>query len=316
MFIGPNMGKGCLRRLPGSPKALAPRLCKLEPEIHVQARVNGSIMRINRDIRTRKTSLHIRTTSTFGSGPGRRKATSPAMQAVVPLGACSGVLVRPDRLLTSAHCLKPGLEQVAVAGRTFHLSACEAHPDYRPLQAARDVAVCRLAAPAPVDDIAVDEGPAAQPGQAVTLAGYGLPGALAHALPELRAVETAIVRIDAQGFEVGTDDRTACLGDSGGPVLIQRGGVLRVAGILHGPSGAICSSPARAARLDVAADWLARELASSDAAGGTHVVVRIAIGLLAVVAATLVARSVARRMARTRRYLTNFLWDLSRVAAS
>src|SRR5882757_5875577 len=32
-------------------KALAPRLRKIEPDINVEARVNGSIMRINRDIR-------------------------------------------------------------------------------------------------------------------------------------------------------------------------------------------------------------------------------------------------------------------------
>jgi hypothetical protein len=68
-------------------------------------------------------------------------------------------------------------------------------------------AVCRLEAPAPVDSIAIDEG-APHVGQPITLAGYGLSGALAHAQSALRVVETAVVMLDAQSFDVGTEDHT------------------------------------------------------------------------------------------------------------
>jgi uncharacterized protein (TIGR02453 family) len=46
--------QGLLAPAAGFAEALAPRLRKIEPEIHVEARVNGSIMRINRDIRFSK----------------------------------------------------------------------------------------------------------------------------------------------------------------------------------------------------------------------------------------------------------------------
>ena len=229
---------------------------------------------------------------------GGYPVTTPAMQAIVPMGDCTAVLVTPDRLLTSAHCLKPGLEQVTVASRTFHLTQCDAHPGYRSLQAAHDIAVCHLAAPAPVDGIAIDEG-APQMGEPITLAGYGLAGALARAQSGLRAVDTAVVSLDAQSFDVGTATQTACLGDSGGPVLTQRGGKMRVAGILHGPSGAICASPTRVTRLDVAGDWLAGELASTGAANGSHVAGRLAIVFCVLAAAALMGWIAVRRASRT-----------------
>jgi hypothetical protein len=190
---------------------------------------------------------------------GHPVPASALQQAVVPIGDCTGVLIATDRVLTSAHCLKPSLDEVTIAGQALRLAGCEPHPGYLTLQAPHDLALCRLAAPAPVAGIALDDGPSPESGQAVTLAGYGLPAAMAHVPAMLRAVDTDIVRVEAETFDIGTADHTACLGDSGGPVLVERGGVFRVAGILHGPSGAVCASPVRAVRLDASRDWLARD---------------------------------------------------------
>jgi hypothetical protein len=227
---------------------------------------------------------------------GGYPATSPTLSAVALVRDCSGVLVRPDRVVTCAHCLTPALEQVTVAGRPFRVRECKAYSGYRPLQAAHDIAVCSLAVAAPVKGIALDEGPAPKAGEEVTLAGYGLTDPLAHEPPELRAVDTAIVSVDAQSFELGSHDHTACLGDSGGPVLVERGGALRVLGVLHGPSGAICASPTRAVRLDVVRDWLVGELSSGDGVRSTEIIACVVIGVLAAIVVALVIRGVVRRL--------------------
>ena len=59
--------------------ALAPRLARIDPAIHAEPRVNGSILRINRDVRFSKDKSLTRTTSISGSGAARTRAgTAPA----------------------------------------------------------------------------------------------------------------------------------------------------------------------------------------------------------------------------------------------
>lgn len=65
-------------------EAIGPRLAaELPGDVRFEARVNGSLFRINRDIRFPRIRRRTRITSTCGSGPatrraGRRRATSCA----------------------------------------------------------------------------------------------------------------------------------------------------------------------------------------------------------------------------------------------
>ena len=47
---------------------------------------------------------------------GGHGATSPWLRAVAELDHCSGVLVRPDIILTSAHCVDHPLQQIVLMG--------------------------------------------------------------------------------------------------------------------------------------------------------------------------------------------------------
>ena len=172
------------------------------------------------------------------------------LQAVLSLGDCSAILVEPDVVLTSAHCIQRPIQSVSVAKRDIRVSHCEAHPGYRPLGLQHDVGYCKLASATSAPTIGIGDGSHLAVGQAVTLAGYGASAAFAHDAGMLRVVETSAVRVLDGGVEVGAADRTACWGDSGGPVLVRDESGLRVVGIIHGVSGAICASPAEAALLD------------------------------------------------------------------
>lgn len=215
---------------------------------------------------------------------GGRPATDDALSAVVSVGdgECSGVLVRSDIVLTSAHCVQRPVERVTVAGRDVRVEHCEAHPGYRAFALGHDLGVCRLVTSAPMSPLPLvaTRGASLAVGDTVTLAGYGASGPFAHDANVLRAVDTSVGRVrevgdhDGEGYdglEVGDLAHTACWGDSGGPVLAERDGVLGVIGILHGASKAMCASPAEAVDLRVDRVWLEHAIGGEGtelAAGG------------------------------------------------
>jgi uncharacterized protein (TIGR02453 family) len=81
-------------------EALGPRLRKLEPEVHVEPRVNGSIMRINRDVRFSKDKTPYKDHLDLWFWTGERKGWDG-----------SGFFFRltPDRLILGAgvHAFEP-----------------------------------------------------------------------------------------------------------------------------------------------------------------------------------------------------------------
>jgi hypothetical protein len=211
---------------------------------------------------------------------GGHDAPSPLVAAVAQVGHCSATVVGPTVVLTSAHCLDGPVDHVMVNGNEVAVAACERHPAYRPGEIAHDVGYCRLATKVggalPLDTVF----DLAQ-GESVTLAGFGASAPAAREKPALRMVSTSIVRADADHLEVGTATATACRGDSGGPVLVERGGAYGVTGIIEGAQGVICGSPARAVPLHPQMDWLRAVLAAAPDDRAGHGALALLLVLLA-----------------------------------
>jgi hypothetical protein len=108
--------------------------------------------------------------------------------------------------------------------------------------------------------ITLDDGPDFAKGDPVLLAGFGLSGPLAREAARLRVVNTTVVRAAPDSIEAGSATATACRGDSGGPVLVERGGVVRVAGVMHGTDGVICGSAVEVTPVRAHRAWLMKEL--------------------------------------------------------
>jgi hypothetical protein len=178
---------------------------------------------------------------------------------------CTGIFVTNEWLVTGAHCFQ--IESPVVMGAPSEgavaLPVVEriAHPSL-------DVALFRVSGstgqelqPIPV---ATTSELAVSIGSVVELAGYGLTEA--GDIRQLRFLAEPIVEIDQDSFVVdGFGANGACLGDSGGPLLVRApAGPVRVAGILTA-GAASCVDRDRYLRLDPLSEWVS-EIAGSSAA--------------------------------------------------
>jgi hypothetical protein len=161
---------------------------------------------------------------------------------------CSGSLVAPDVVLTAAHCLIPERPIVAIgfgeAGQVFGEPAftvapesCEQHPDYAAF-GTTDIAYCKLAEPVTnvpiVPLLAGCEVDVLQPGQAVTIVGFGATwgtydeqteslmtmgvGAKRYTTQTIDSVDLDVVEVNMLG---PNGSQSACFGDSGGPAMVE-----------------------------------------------------------------------------------------------
>lgn len=156
---------------------------------------------------------------------------------------CGGSVVAPQVVVTAAHCVEDGSAEglsVSVgatdydAGTRIDVVEVIVHPDYADHPSA-DVAVLRLAQPAPVAPIAlatVADDALEAPGEPAVVAGWGSQTPLVGQVPpldrDLYEVELQIVADD--DFECATPDpddqicaadfmEDSCQGDSGGPLF-------------------------------------------------------------------------------------------------
>jgi secreted trypsin-like serine protease len=191
---------------------------------------------------------------------GGSEIASPVREAVVQVGHCSGTLVAADVVLTSAHCLDGPIDEIAIGARAARVVRCARHPAYQAGQPAHDIGYCRLAEAMP-GAVAIDDGPEPAVGATVSLAGFGVSDPLSRQARTLRMITTSVAAVGQGKLDVGSATATACRGDSGGPMLIDRGDGLRVAGVIHGAAGAICASATEVVSVRAERDWLSHELA-------------------------------------------------------
>jgi hypothetical protein len=168
---------------------------------------------------------------------------------------CTGAFVTSEWLITGAHCLQIESPVVTVKGERSARAVVESA-----VHSFLDVALLKVAATASADQplraipLAAADELEVVVGSVVELAGYGL--SEEGDLRELRFLAEPIVEIDEHSVLVdGFGASGACLGDSGGPLLVRaRSGPARVAGVLTSGS-ASCLNRDRYVRLDALTEW-------------------------------------------------------------
>ncbi|WP_063776640.1 S1 family peptidase [Microvirga massiliensis] len=178
---------------------------------------------------------------------------------------CTGILVRPDVVLTAAHCVVDAAAyKVVGVDRRFRaqavgVSAALLHPTFVQgttprTQPGVDLALLGLRQPLgssfqPIDLAGVTR---IGTGEFVTLAGFGVTRerakGTARVLRETQLVALGPVRVRNHVFVVADPDRLAesdgagaCRGDSGGPLLVETAFGPRLVGIVSWSSGAMTS---------------------------------------------------------------------------
>jgi len=179
---------------------------------------------------------------------------------------CSGALIRPDIVLTAAHCMMDKASYRVVAlnrgfkAQRMQVMAAAVHPQFVPgttprTQPGVDLAMLKLERPLGGDFVPFDTGLVGRvgSGDTVTLAGYGIVGEnekrSARTLRQTNLVSLGPVRISNNVLIVTDGSRLAqtsgagaCRGDSGGPIVAATPGGYQLLGIVSWSSGALNSA--------------------------------------------------------------------------
>lgn len=170
----------------------------------------------------------------------------PAAVALTTQGFpfCSGTLVTPTVVVTAAHCIDPNngvppVDEIDIffgsnvfQGGTFiDVVDGQGHPGFDPSgqDPQNDIAVLRLAEPAPVTPVEMAQLPPA--GTSLTLVGFGITVAKGNDGGLKRVGDATIA--DGQGtiFWMELLPSGTCNGDSGGTALWNDGGVEKLVGV-------------------------------------------------------------------------------------
>ncbi len=160
--------------------------------------------------------------------------------------SCTGTVVHERVVVTAAHCLAEGApdrirfgESYTSWERRIDVVECGVDPDYAQTEAsADDLGYCVLADPvdiAPIPLLAGCEMDAVHPGTVAAIAGYGVEQDEGGSYGRKRYAFTTVaseLREDGT-IRVGDEGASGCIGDSGGPAIVQLAdGTWRALGVL------------------------------------------------------------------------------------
>jgi V8-like Glu-specific endopeptidase len=183
------------------------------------------------------------------------------------LPLCTGVVIAPHTVLTAGHCVNPvGPDEPYFIGigpdctkprQQLRVERMVAHPAYTREGGRFDLGVVKLRDAAPLTPLTIRWRPLDRTvvGRSLRHVGYGTTEEGVDLDGQRREVTHPILMIDHDFVWSGDEASNTCVGDSGGPALLD-GQVVAV--ISDGPG---CHAPSADQRVDLAAGWLRSMLA-------------------------------------------------------
>ncbi|KAF2885177.1 hypothetical protein ILUMI_20995 [Ignelater luminosus] len=199
---------------------------------------------------------------------------------------CGGSILAQDKILTAGHCCDGARSIEAIVGghnirqsestqQTVNSKLIEGHPDYDPYNIANDVCVVTLSSNIKLDGtttkaIQLYQGNDSLEGEEAIVSGWGRPSDSSGAIsPVLRHASDKVIsnKECKESFNIvrdsticmnGKNGRSACNGDSGGPLTVNGEEV----GVVSFGSawGCAIGFPSAYARVSVFRDWINSKL--------------------------------------------------------
>jgi secreted trypsin-like serine protease len=140
---------------------------------------------------------------------------------------CSGTLVTPNTVLTSAHCFENEIRSgsILAGDQDIPMQTVKIHPNYNgeSVPSQNDVALITLQFPAPVRSLPLVLSRGIRTGDVIGVYGFGESASDNNSNGRLRSGEMVVEGINSQFFFAKFSDRGSriCQGDSGGPAIVQ-----------------------------------------------------------------------------------------------